>query len=364
MKLERKIYKIIRFIKSGKEHCYTLIEDTNGLYAEEMQEDGSILRTKIGNFFLRFIKIDDNDKSEHSSKILHYFQVYYIDNGKECLAEKWFCYKNGQYVTAKIESGFPYGAYLDSTTREVLDYFKGYLKELIRNGVMKDGLCVQNEAIIQKVKEYLICFVEFIQGRENLFLETDFSYKNNIEFYNNYRICSTKDLYIVSRTIKEDYKKIGFYHLQKNCYIIDLSALRRLMLDECKENMTARNLNEGLKSLKLIGCKYCFKNTTGEYHANLTGLYVDKLMALAYPNGIPDAPNEEPELIEKEEIEPIEEILNNTNNNGYYDEDNEDDLNDNEGIFRDIIFEHKSYTVKEMKKEWKKIKKDIKELGK
>lgn len=325
MKLERKNYEKIRFIKNGRKYTYTLIEDIDGLYAEETQEDGSTLKTKIGNFFLRYIKVDDNDKNDSSSKILHYFQVYYINQEKQiCLAEKLFCYRNGQYVTARIESGFPYGAYLDSTTKEVLDYFKGYLKELIHNGVIKDGLCVQNEAIIQSVKEYLIQFVELIQGREKLFFEIGFKrvYKGNTEmdrFYDKYTINDDKDLFIVRRTIDENYKKIGFYHFKKKCYIMDLRKLRQVMLEECQENMTARNLNEGLRSLGLIGCRYCFKNTSGEYHANLTGLYADKLMALAYPNGVPDAPNDE--------IEPTEEeASNDTISNDEQDDDwtNED----------------------------------------
>ena len=320
MKFKRKIYKIIRFVKGGIEYYYNLIEDTDGLYAEELQEDSSILRTKIGNFFLKYIKVDDNDKNEHSSKILHYFQVYYREHGEDCLAEKCFCYRNGQYVTAKIESGFPYGAYLDSTTKEVLDYFKGYLKELIRNGVEKDGSYVKNEAIIQSVKEYLIRFVELIQGRENLFLETEFSYKDNIEFYDNYKICSTKDLYIVSRKLYKDYKKIGFYYAKENYYVMDLQALRQLMLEECHEKMTAKNLNDGLKSLRLIGCRYCFKAIIKEYYANLTGLYVDKLMALAYPDDIPDAPNDELEP------EPIDE----TQNDDDYSQEDDPTDNDNE----------------------------------
>lgn len=332
MKLERRNYEKIRFIKNGKKYTYTLIEDIDGLYAEETQEDGSTLKTKIGNFFLRYVKVDDNDKNDSSSKILHYFQVYYINQEEQiCLAEKLFCYRNGQYVTAKIESGFPYGAYLDSTTKEVLDYFKGYLKELIHNGVIKNGLCVQNEAIIQSVKEYLIQFVELIQGRENLFLETEFSYKDNIEFYDNYKICSTKDLFIVNRTIDENYKKVGFYHPKKKCYIMDLPALRRLMLKECKEQMTARNLNEGLRSLRLTEYSHsrCFKNTSGEYHANLTGLYVDKLMALAYPNGVPDAPDDE--------IEPTEEE---TSNDTISNDKQEDDWTEEDWEYYDELIEN------------------------
>lgn len=353
MKLERRNYEKIRFIKNGKKYTYTLIEDIDGLYAEEIQEDGSTIKTKIGNFFLRYVKVDDNDKNDSSSKILHYFQVYYINQEEQiCLAEKLFCYRNGQYVTAKIESGFPYGAYLDSTTKEVLDYFKGYLKELIHNGVIKDGLCVQNEAIIQSVKEYLIQFVELIQGRENLFLETEFSYKDNIEFYDNYKICSTKDLFIVNRTIDKNYKKVGFYHAKKNCYIMDLPALRRLMLEECKEKMTARNLNEGLRSLRLIGCSYCFKNTSGEYYANLTGLYVDKLIALAYPNSVPDAPNDEIEP------EPIEEIPNNAiSNDNCENYNNEDDNYKEEG-------NESTNLSPETEKSIKKLNKKIRNLSK
>lgn len=332
MKFKRKIYKIIRFVKGGIEYYYNLIEDTDGLYAEELQEDGSILRTKIGNFFLKYIKVDDNDKNEHSSKILHYFQVYYREHGEDCLAEKCFCYRNGQYVTAKIESSFPYGVYLDSTTKEVLDYFKGYLKELIRNGVEEDGSYVRNEATIQNVKEFLIHFMELIQGRENLFFEMGFKrvYGKDNEinrFYDEYTINDDRDLFLVSRTIYENYKKIGFYHPKKKCYIMELRKLRQVMLEECQERMTAKDLNDGLKSLNLIGCRYCFKSTSTKYYANLTGLYVDKLIALAYPNGIPDAPNDE--------LEPIEETQSNTmEEEDPIDDDNDD--NDDESVFEGL----------------------------
>lgn len=338
MKFERKTYKIIRYTKNGEEYYYKLIEDIDGLYAEE-QKDGSMQRTKIGNFFLRYIKVDDNNKSD-SSKILHYFQIYYIDNNKQrIMAENTFCYTKGQYITAKIESGFPSGVQLDSTTKEVLDYFKGYLKELIRNGV-ETGIYVENEEITKNVKEFLIHFVQFIQGRENLFIEMDFKrvFGEDIQtktFYDGYNINDNKDLYLVSQAINEKYKKVGFYYIQKNYYVIDLPALRQLMEKECNEKMTARNLNEGLKSLGLIASYSCYKSRSKDYNKNLTALYKDKLIALAYPNGMPaDAPTEEePTLTDPGDYDGD----NDYDSDGDYDNNNNnDDDNGNIKYWREL----------------------------
>lgn len=354
MKFERKTYKIVRYTKNNKEYYYNLIEDTDGLYAEEEQKDGSIQRTKIGNFFLRYIKVDNNDKEDSSSKILYYFQVYYINNEQLIVSEKHFCYKKGQLITARIESKFPYGSSLDSTTKETLDYFTGYLKKLIRNGV-ETGIYVKNEAIVQSAKKFLIQFVEFIQGRENLFLEMEFNYTNNISFYDKYNICDTKDLFIVNRTINERYKKIGFYYAKRNCYIIDLPKLRKLMLEECHEAITANQLNIGLKSLGLVTCKYCFKSTSRSYHANLVGLDIDKLIALAYPNGIPaDAPiEEEPTSTEEDDS------YNDDNYSYIYDDNNEDS-----SFYKEKPIPSKKLLKKLSKKsENKHFKESLKETG-
>ena len=356
MKFKRKIYKIVRYTKNDKEYYYNLIEDTDGLYAEEEQKDGSIQRTKIGNFFLRYIKVDNNDKEDSSSKILHYFQVYYIDNTQLIKAEKYFCFTNGQYVTQKIESGFPPKVQLDSTTKEVLNYFKGYLKELIRNGV-ETGIYVENEEITKNVKEFLIHFVQFIQGRENLFIEMDFKhvFGEDIQiknFYDEYKINDNKDLYLVNQAIDEKYKKIGFYYIRKNYYVIDLPALRQLMEKECNEKMTARNLNEGLKSLELIASYHCYKSTSTDYNKNLTALYKDKLIALAYPNGMPtDAPTEEePTLTDPSDYD----------SDGDYDDDDHTNNND---YWRELKrqMDAEKRERKEKKKEKKKKKEEKKQ---
>ena len=177
-----------------------------------------------------------------------------------------------------------------------------------------------------------------------------------------------QDLFIVNRKLydRKNYKKIGFYDTKRNYYVIDLQALRQLMLEECHKKMTARNLNEGLKSLKLIGCHYCFRAIIKEYYANLTGLYVDKLIALAYPNGIPDAPNDELEPIEEtlnEKIKLTEDISTDLNYNVLELDELDDEDCENESTFKNLDISH-IYDDKPIEEALKELENEIDKIDK
>lgn len=324
-------------------------ERKDGLYV--IHERKKIER-RIGNFVLRLVKENRETASEDTIRRYN-FKVYRIE--KRRVIEN----KTGFYIYANERaSNKEVAARLKDVVLEQdrisLEYLDLYVTYLINNGIKSHShRLVDDEMTIEKVKKYLILFAQLIHGKENEFIENDYDYSKNGDFYEEKNICGNKDLFLYNRKWHDSYKKIGYEHNQ--FWYIHLPDLIKFMESENRyqEKLPAQTINIGLHKLGIMALPD-IKNTqnvkarikTGEkdengeeieikISMNLTKIYTEKLLKLAYPDA--EVEPEEPEKPQKEESS------NDAMSDNKQEEDNRLDLsrlsfdNNNKSAFKGII---------------------------
>lgn len=301
MKLRK--LEILKRKKKGVECKIIFEEKKDGLHVTDTEQE---IQENIGNFFLNLVKEDinyTNDKDNFKTKYL--FDIFYIHPKSKNIikASTQFYYIKGESITQKIENRLPRNVILNSTNKQSLEYFKIYIRELIKRGT-KDNmhLLINNEEVKEQVKKYIIHFMELIDGKENKYIEYSYYYNilypnpNHI-FYNTYNISSNQDIFLLSYShpeiysnwFKEYYEKIGFIEIKEPVYLyIHLPSLKKLMEKErYTQKMTTQMLNIGLRKLGLIALDegkntINLKKNNGDSNIsmNLTRLRLDKLKEL------------------------------------------------------------------------------------
>lgn len=280
-----------KMIKRGNLYRCIFYRKENSLhvYDEEEQVD-----YEIGNFYLRLKKIDISDKIDNCQKIKYWFDIYRYNNRKNIKEDVQFYYNEGEKVIRKMKERLTINCILNILS---LKYFDIYIHELINQGVIKKRYkSVNNEENIELVRKYLISFVKLIYDNENKFIECNFDFtEENKEYYNSNRICGNKDLFLKQRKFDEMYTKIGYMKEsvitgKSLYYFIHLPSLIKLMENENRfpQRVSAQVLNIGLRELGILalptGRNVCnYKTTDGKISMNLTKLYAEKLIELAYP---------------------------------------------------------------------------------
>lgn len=291
--MELKEYQIVKYIKNDTKYHYIFTETKEGLYVKDEEKN---VKYPVSNFILRL-----NNKNEEENK--YYFDLQYVNKKSKKYTEMdhQFTYQRGENLNNVIKR-LDYKAHLnpDSTKHK---YFKIYIENLINE---EDEIESKNlrdsKENTEIIKNCLKDFMQFIDGKENQYIEDNYENEQDSFFCNMHRIKSNKDLYLIKHKKEEEkYKKIGFEKIEdgEKYYYIHSPSFINILKKWCKDITTTR-LNAGLRNLDIFASEsnVCScKSSNKEVSMSLAKLYADKLKELAYKK-------DEIE-IEPEPIEPI-----------------------------------------------------------
>ncbi len=295
--MELKEYQIVKYIKNDTKYHYIFTETEEGLYVKDEEKN---ITYPVSNFILRL-----NNKNEEENR--YYFDLKYVNkkSKKYIETDHQFIYQDGESLNNAVRQ-VNCKAHLnpDSTKHK---YFKIYIENLINE---EDEIESKNlrdsKENTEIIKNCLKEFMQFIDGKENQYIEDNYENEQYSFFCNMHRIENNKDLYLIKHKKQEEkYKKIGFEKIEdgEKYYYIHSPSFINILKKWCKDITTTR-LNAGLRNLDIFaseGNVCSCKSSNKEVSMNLAKLYADELKKLAYKK-------DEIEIEKEPEPKPIEPI--------------------------------------------------------
>lgn len=276
--MKLKEYLIEKYIKNGTKYHYIFKETEEGLYVKDEEKS---VTYPVSNFILRL-----NNKNEEENR--YYFDIQYVNKKSKKYIEMdhQFIYQRGENLNNAIKQ-LDYKAYLNPD-RTKHKYFKIYIENLINEeDEIKSKNLRDSKENTEIIKNCLKKFMQFIEGKENQYIEDNYEKEQYSSFCDMHGIESNKDLYLIKhKEEKEKYKKIGFEKIEdeeKYYYIHSPSFIN--ILKKWYKDITTTRLNAGLRNLDIFASKsdLCScKSSNKEVSMNLAKLYADKLKKLAY----------------------------------------------------------------------------------